>query len=291
MLITTERAQPDLTRPFILTTDASDKAIGAIISHKNKNRQETMISTFNKTLDKAQQNYGITDKESLAVVKAIEHYRHYLIGKKFILYTDHKALTYLWEAKNPTTRMIRWVMKLQEYDFEVIYIKGEENRADELSRPRDCTQVKITDTDQIMDENIKKEILKEYHLISGHGTANNMKYLMGEKYKWNGMFKEIDDLVRKCEICQKSGLAIPNNKNRIIKTEGPNKLWECDLIGPLPRTFKNNRFILVCTDHFTKWVEAIPVKTKDAITISNAIEETVIKKYGIPRRILSDYDL
>ncbi|KAF9762244.1 Retrovirus-related Pol polyprotein from transposon 17.6 [Nosema granulosis] len=93
-----------------------------------------MISAFSKKLDKCQRNYSVNDKELLGLVKGIEYYRHYLLGKSFILRTYHKALTYLWEMKNPTGRLLRWCLKLVEYDFRVEYIKGEDNIADGLSR-------------------------------------------------------------------------------------------------------------------------------------------------------------
>lgn len=68
-------------------------------------------------------NYGIINRELLAVVKATEHFRKYLLGRDFILRTDHKALEFLRSANNPTSRMLRWALKLQEFTFEVEYIK------------------------------------------------------------------------------------------------------------------------------------------------------------------------
>ncbi|KAF9762994.1 Retrovirus-related Pol polyprotein from transposon [Nosema granulosis] len=115
----TARAQPDFEKEFILTTDASEYGIGAILGQIDKVGREKMISSYSKNFDKHQMNYSVTDKELLAVVKGIEHYRHYLLGKEFILKTDHKALTYLWETKNPTSRLLRWAMKLQEYKFRI----------------------------------------------------------------------------------------------------------------------------------------------------------------------------
>jgi hypothetical protein len=54
-----------------------------------------MISAYSKQFDKCQRNYSVTEKELLGVIKGIENYRHYLLGKKFILRTDHKALVYI----------------------------------------------------------------------------------------------------------------------------------------------------------------------------------------------------
>ncbi|KAF9761154.1 Retrovirus-related Pol polyprotein from transposon opus [Nosema granulosis] len=104
----TTRFQPNFDQDFILVTDASDVGIGAILLQKDSNGRERLISAFSKKLDKCQKNYSVTDKELLGLVKGIEHYRHYLLGRPFILRTDHKALTYLWETKNLSGRLLRW---------------------------------------------------------------------------------------------------------------------------------------------------------------------------------------
>ncbi|KAF9762117.1 Retrovirus-related Pol polyprotein from transposon 17.6 [Nosema granulosis] len=83
-----------------------------------------MFSAFSKKLDKSQRNYSVTDKELLALVKGIENYRHYLLGRPFKLRTDHKALTTLWKTKNLSERLLRWSLKLAECVFKVEYIKG-----------------------------------------------------------------------------------------------------------------------------------------------------------------------
>lgn len=114
----TFRAMPNMLKQFILTTDASSVGIGGVLSQLDGNGNENMIYTYSKSLDKAQQNYSVTDRELLAVVKCTDYFRHYLLGKTFILKTDHKALEYLWTAKKLTGRMLRWALKLQEFKFE-----------------------------------------------------------------------------------------------------------------------------------------------------------------------------
>lgn len=69
------------------------------------------------------------------MVKSLVHFRHYLIGKPFVLKTDHRALEYMWSTENTNSRLLRWALKLQEFNFIPQYIKGYENAADGLSRP------------------------------------------------------------------------------------------------------------------------------------------------------------
>ncbi|XP_071629552.1 uncharacterized protein [Temnothorax longispinosus] len=125
---------PDFTKPFLLTTDASGTAIGAILSQGQIGKDQP-ISYASRVLNKAEKNYSTIEKELLAIVYAVQHFRPYLYGKKFKLITDHKPLTWLHKLKDPTSRLARWRIKLTEYDYEIIYKPGKINaNADALSR-------------------------------------------------------------------------------------------------------------------------------------------------------------
>ncbi|KAF9761100.1 Retrovirus-related Pol polyprotein from transposon [Nosema granulosis] len=281
----TERAQPDFNKEFVLTTDASDTGIGAILAQIDDQGRERMISAYSKNFDKHQNNYSVTDKELLAVVKSIEHYRHYLLGKEFLLRTDHKALTYLWESKNPSSRLLRWSMKLQEYKFRLEYIKGENNAADGYSRI--CH---IKKSVQSFSETEKFNIIEEYHRALGHGSPNNMKASILQRYKWDGIYKDIENYVANCQICKRFGGPIVNTKNKCIQTKHPNELWEIDLAGKIDDK-GNGFFIIVCIDHYTKWIETKTILRKTASEIVKAIKELILDKHGVPERILTDSGL
>ena len=126
---------------FTLDTDASDMAIGAVLSQEQDGRSR-VISYGSRTLNRAEKNYCVTDKELLAVRYFTEYYRQYLLGRKFIVRTDHQALKWLFSLKEPKGRVARWLEILSPFDFEVEYRPGPKHgNSDSMSRcnnPRDC---------------------------------------------------------------------------------------------------------------------------------------------------------
>nr|GEV71586.1 DNA-directed DNA polymerase [Tanacetum cinerariifolium] len=125
---------PNWDLPFELMCDASDFVIGAVLGQRHEKHFKP-VHYASKTMNDAETNYTITEKEMLAVVYAFENFRSYLIMNKSIVHTDHSALKYLFAKKDAKARLLRWVLLLQEFDFKVLDTKGAENlAADHLSR-------------------------------------------------------------------------------------------------------------------------------------------------------------
>lgn len=125
---------PDFSKPFNLTTDASNFAIGAILS-QGPIGSDLPIAYASRTLNSSETNYSTIEKELLAIVWAVKYFRPYLFGRKFKIITDHKPLQWLFSLKEPNSKLVRWRLKLEEYDYEIIYKKGKLNKnADALSR-------------------------------------------------------------------------------------------------------------------------------------------------------------
>lgn len=125
---------PDFTKTFCVTTDASDFAIGAILS-QDYDGQDLPIAFASRVLNTAERNYPTVEKELLAIVWAVKRFRPYVYGTKFVIKTDHKPLIWLNKTSNPSTRLVRWRLELVEYNYEIIYKSGRSNcNADSLSR-------------------------------------------------------------------------------------------------------------------------------------------------------------
>ena len=124
---------------FILDTDASNIGIRGILSQVQDNK-ERVIAYASKKLDRTQQRYSVTRRELLAAVTFMHQFRHYLLGRQFILRTDHSSLRSLFEFKNPQGQLARWIESLSQYSFTIQYRPGTKHiNADTLSRKPSLT--------------------------------------------------------------------------------------------------------------------------------------------------------
>lgn len=105
---------PDFKKQFTLITDASNEGLGAILS-----QEAHPCCYISRTLNPPEKNYSTTEKELLTIVWVIKRLRQYLLGKKFIIRTDHQALKWLQNCEDPSSRLMKWRLKLEEYEYEI----------------------------------------------------------------------------------------------------------------------------------------------------------------------------
>ena len=146
---------PDFEKPFILTTDASNFAIGAVLS-QGPVGQDRPIAFASRTLSKTEENYSTIEKELLAMEWGCKYFRPYLFGRRFTLFTDHKPLTYAINLKDKNGKLSRMAVRMKEFDAQIKYRPGNQNVvADGLSRiPNENVEVNVNDTDESSSDDI-----------------------------------------------------------------------------------------------------------------------------------------
>ena len=183
---------PDQTKPFQIETDASKYATGAVLTQLDSNGDRHPISFISKTLSPAERNYEIYDRELLAIIRALEEWRHYIQGSSHttIVLSDHKNLTYYREAKKLNRRQARWSLYLSEFDVKLVHTPGSKMvQSDALSRRPDlCPEEDHDNEDIIMlpddmflnliDTNLQEKIANSNNL---DGTAAEALKLLLDK--------------------------------------------------------------------------------------------------------------
>ena len=127
---------PDFSKQYIISTDASGFAVAAILQQEYSGMLHP-IAYYSRCLNVHEIKYSVIEKEALAILNAFEHFRPYIYGNRFsvIVKTDHKPLKWLFNVKTPSSRLLRWRLRLEDFNYEIHYIPGNENIfADALSR-------------------------------------------------------------------------------------------------------------------------------------------------------------
>nr|GEX31893.1 reverse transcriptase domain-containing protein [Tanacetum cinerariifolium] len=288
---------PNWDLPFELMCDASDFAIGAVLGQRHEKHFKP-IHYASKTMTDAESNYTTTEKEMLAVMYAFEKFRSYLIMNKSIVHTDHSALKYLFAKKDAKARLLRWVLLLQEFDFNVLDTKRAENLAADhfalwfanfanyhagnfiVKVIRRCVHGKEA-----------LDILEACHNepTGGHHGANlTAKKVFDAGFFWPTIYKDAYEFVKNCNSCQRQGKIsqrdeMPQNSIQICEIFD---VWGIEFMGPFPSS-RGNKYILVAVDYLSKWVEAKALPTNDARVVCKFLEY-LFARFGTPRAIISD---
>ena len=190
-------AYPRFDLPFRLQTDASNSAIGGVLSQQQDGR-ERVIAYWSRQLQKSERNYSVIEREALAAVAAIREFYPYLYGFHFKLVTDHNPLVSLKGLKDFGGRLTRWILFLQQFDFEMEHRPGKEHgNADALSRrpvPEGSLVTAIQDVWALGDMNELREaqsadvkISNTMRAINQGSSTNRPACLRGNFFIQNGV--------------------------------------------------------------------------------------------------------
>ncbi|XP_027351173.1 uncharacterized protein LOC113862282 [Abrus precatorius] len=272
--------------PFELMCDASNLAVGAILSQR-VGKVPHIIAYASRTLDSTQANYTTTEKELLTIIFALDKFRTYLLGTKVTVFSDHAALKFLLKKPDAKPILIRWMLLLQEFDIEIKDKSGAENLvADHLSQipqtlePLPSHQIEklkseakyyVWDdpylwrmcSDQVIRRCVHEleipSILQFCHTLAyeGHfGPQRTARKVLDSGFYWPTLFRDAYTFCKSCAQCQKIGSISRRN-------EMPQQ--------PL-------LFCLEC-----------PIISDQGSHFCNRNMEALLKKYGVTHKVSTPY--
>ncbi|RVW88188.1 Retrovirus-related Pol polyprotein from transposon 17.6 [Vitis vinifera] len=298
---------PNWKLPFEVMCDASDLAMRAVLGQKEDGKPY-VIYYARKTLNEAQRNYTTTEKELLAVVFALDKFRAYLVGSFIVVFTDYSALKYLLTKQDAKSRLIRWILLLQEFNLQIQDKKGVENVvADHLSRlviAHDSHGLPIND--DFPEESLMSiEVAPWFshianYLVTGEvpseWSAQDKKHFFAKihAYYWEEpfLFKYCaDQIIRKCVSEQEQSGILSHCHDSAwgghFASQKTAMRVGIDFMGPFPMSFGHS-YILVGVDYVSKWVEVIPCRSNDHKVVLKFLKENIFSRFGVPKAIISD---
>nr|CAN62399.1 hypothetical protein VITISV_016857 [Vitis vinifera] len=241
--------------------DASDFAIGVVLG-QTENGKPYVIYYARKTLNEAQRNYTTIEKELLVVVFALEKFRAYLVGFFIVVFTDHSALKYLLTKQDAKTRLIKWILLLQEFNFQIKDKKGVENVvADHLSR---LPIAHNSHESLLLLEDAPWYAHIVNYLVTGEvpseWKAQDRKHFFAKihAYYWEEPF-----LFKYCAY-------------QIIRKFDLFNVWGINFMGHFPMSFGNS------------YILAIPCKQNDHRVVLKFLKENIFSRFGVPKAIITD---
>ena len=320
--------QPDFGKKFYLQADASLYGVGAVLSQEGKHLTPTLarqqkpilhpIAYYSATFTQTERNYDIYERELLAVMKALTHWRQYLGWTKepFVIMTDHANLQYWKSPKNLNRRTARWQADLQEYDYEIRHIPGKENvPPDALSCPPGVDQGKNDNRQQIvippekykvatitpeqpMTTEMKRAIMRlvHDHPAAGHLGRDETIRKARAMTTWDGMNDWIAEYVQGCAICQQNKIQTHKAKVPLFRIDTTNDTLPfqriaMDLITGLLMHKGKDAILTIVDQGCSRAAIFLPCTTN--ITgegIAQLYMEHMYKWYGLPTKIISDRD-
>jgi transposase InsO family protein len=241
---------PDLEKPFVITTDASQVALGAVLSQE-KGGEDKPVAFASRKLTDPETRYSAIERELLGIVWAIEQFRPYVYGTEFLLRTDHMPLLWLHTLKETSSRVSKWKEKLAGYNFKVAHVKGRDNViADLLSRYVGVTEIEGEDGES-RDDEVTRELVRIWEENDRRGRVSPDRAADDELTRTLVRIWEANDRRQRAQpeegseatetpriIMERSCEAINGKRNQVFVERGLQDLIssENSRYGPIRRT-------------------------------------------------------
>jgi hypothetical protein len=279
---------PDYELNWTVRCDASDRGVGAILLQETTDNDSSTkvlqpVSVVSSKFSDVATRWSTIEKEAYAIYFAVHSFSYYLIGKSFILETDHANL--VWINSSEVPKIVRWRIFMQPFSFLIRHIPGKMNvAADYLSRS----------FAQLLSLS-HEEMFKQVHGTNGRGPhcgAARTYERLNKVFPGHGMsVRETQDLVLQCPVCQKVRLgaspAAVTPSYRHLHVNHPHAAIGVDLLTVTPPDKAGNQVIIVIVVFFTKYVFLYPVADYTAVTLARALF-VFYSTFGIYDTIHSD---
>ena len=262
----------DETIPFEVETDASEVALAATLNQNGK-----PVVFFSRTLQGSELKHASIEKEAQAIIEAVRHWRHFLAGRHFILKTDQKSVSYMFDkqhrGKIKNEKFLRWRLELSCFSFDIVYRPGRDNvPADTLSRAM-CAMATEDSLFKLHEALCHPGITRLNHFV----RTKNLPYSL----------EEIKKMTSRCPVCCECRPQFHRpEKVPLIKATQPFERINIDFKGPLP-TNNGNKYFLMVVDEYSRFPFVFPCPDMSTNTVIKCLT-SLFSLVGMPAYVHSD---
>ena len=265
----------DTSVPFEVETDASDVAVAATLSQCGR-----PVAFFSRTLHASEKKHPAIEKEALAIVEAVRHWRHYLAPKRFVITTDQRAVSFMFDLRHGSRikndKVARWRIELSSYQYDINYRPGKENlSADALSRV--CA---------VVSRPVQIEELKRLHEALCHPGITRLNHFVKAK----NLPYSLDDVRKVCLACPACASIKPRYYNSpkfsLVQSTRPFERVSVDFMGP-KTSASRNKYLFVMIDEYSRFPFAFPCPDASSDSAIKCCQQ-VFSTFGCPSSVHSD---
>lgn len=291
---------PDWNQMFSIETDASGMGLGAVLTQQDQDGSWP-VAYASRMLRGAESRYLATEKEALAVVWAVDHFKLYIMGNAFLIVTNHAPLKALRTKNNLEGRLLRFAEKLAGYNYNIIYRPGKENAmADLLS----CALVANNQGELVPETNEmreakgrnriwispkrRKQVVRDAHVrFGGHFRRDKLNQMLRARFYWFQMEKEIKETLRECPQCAQFLMITRRYPLRPMGSSYPFEKVVVDT-GHITTAGGGKEYFFVAVDMFTRSIKVRTSKAETGDKLARFLEEQIISRHGCLELFLSD---
>ena len=257
--------------PFVVECDASDVAISASLNQNGR-----PVAFISKTLSATERCYPAVEEEALAIIKAIRKWNHLFSRQPFILITDQKSVSFMFDNRNRSkinnSKIQSWRLELAEFSYAIQYREGKDNVVPD-SFIRDYCAAVSTSLEEIHAQLCHPGVTRLLHFVK----AKNLPFST----------KDVQDVCSNCRICAELKTKFYQSQNsKLVKAMCPVERLSIDFKGPLPSSSRDKYFLAV-VDEYSRFPFAIPCPNVATGTVRNCLE-VLFSLCGMPEFIHSD---
>lgn len=255
---------------FTVETDASEHALAASLTQNGQ-----PVAFFSRSLTDSERRQSSIEKEAAAIVEALRKWRHYLIGRSFLLITDQQSVAFMFNqfhsSKIKNEKIERWRLELSCFKYDIIYRPGKENKvADALTRV--CAHMDLNNLKTIHENLCHPGITRMNHWT----RSKNLPYSIND----------IRQMTANCRVCAEIKPRYAQINGQLIKATAPLERLNIDFKGPLPSNSRN-KYILTAIDEYSRFPFAFPCKDMTSGTVIDCLNK-IFYIFGTPMYIHSD---